>query len=193
MTGIIILAAGESCRLGEPKQNLIFQGKTLLQRAIETALSSACETVLVVLGANAELIKPTLQPYKVEVIVNANWTEGMASSIRAGVEALQRNELIENVLILLCDQPFVSLSLINNLLQKQQDTLKPIVACNYKDTIGVPVIFNRLLFTRLLLLKGHEGAKKMIAGYPDDVATVPFDLGTVDIDTVEDYNRLISQ
>src|SRR4051812_38202550 len=109
MTGIIILAAGSSSRLGTPKQNLMYQGKTLLQRAIHTALTSACcESVLVVLGANEGIIRPNISDQQIHITYNSDWEEGMASSIRRGVTEMQRLEpLVTSVIIMPCDQPFV--------------------------------------------------------------------------------------
>jgi len=92
MTGIIILAAGSSSRLGQAKQNLVLKGKTLLQRAIETAVASVCEPVIVVLGANVEIIEPTIKNYDINIIQNPGWSEGMSSSIRAGISALLKIE-----------------------------------------------------------------------------------------------------
>ena len=89
MTGIIILAAGSSSRLGTPKQNLGYQGQTLLQRAIETALASVCRPILVVLGANETVIKPTIELMPGNIIYNSDWHEGMASSIRLGVTEIK--------------------------------------------------------------------------------------------------------
>jgi molybdenum cofactor cytidylyltransferase len=192
MTGLIILAAGESTRLGEPKQNLLFQNKTLLQRAIESGLNSKCRPVIVVLGANADMIIPSLQNKAIEVIYNPGWKEGMASAIRMGISEIGNDNTIKNAVITLCDQPFVSSELIDSLLLKQQETNKAIVACSYQDTIGVPVLFDRSLFAELLLLKGYEGAKHILKDHPQDIETIPFDMGSIDIDTIEDYKRLIN-
>jgi molybdenum cofactor cytidylyltransferase len=189
MTGIIILAAGSSSRLGRPKQNLIYKGETLLQRAVNITLASTCDVVVVVLGANEEIIKPTIESLAITTIRNPDWQEGMASSIRTGINTLkQGGQNIDSVILMLCDQPFVDTELLNQLIQKKQ--AKGITACTYKDTIGPPVLFDKKYFDELLLLKGHEGAKKLILKYPGDVETIPFPLGAVDIDTMEDYEKL---
>src|SRR5580698_3225387 len=107
MTGVIILAAGSSSRLGKPKQNLVFQGQTLLQRTIQNAMASVCESVIVILGANAEVVQSTIQNQPIPVIYNPDWTEGMASSIRLGISELKKMlPNIKSVLLMLCDQPF---------------------------------------------------------------------------------------
>jgi molybdenum cofactor cytidylyltransferase len=192
MTALIILAAGASTRLGQPKQNLVFQNKTLLERTIETAIDTKCRPIFVVLGANVDDIDFDIKSKEVQFIFNRNWEEGMASSLRIAVIEAEKCKEIDNVLIMLCDQPFVTSKLIADLLLKQQETSKAVVACKYNDIIGVPALFNRTLFCELLLLRGKEGAKKILKDHPEDVAIIPFDEGNIDIDTKEDYNRLIN-
>jgi len=89
---------------------------------------------------------------------------------------------------MLCDQPFVDASLLNQLVQKK--SLKGIIASTYNGIIGAPVLFDVAYFDELLLLKGQEGAKKLLTKYPEDIDTVAFPLGSIDIDTMEDYERL---
>jgi molybdenum cofactor cytidylyltransferase len=191
-TGLIILAAGSSSRLGSPKQNLIYQGQTLLQRAIQTALTSVChEKVVVVLGANEGVIRPSISDQLVYITYNPDWQEGMASSIRLGINELLRIEPdINAAILMLCDQPFVDPLLIYQLTEKKADSFSGIIACTYRDTLGVPVLFDVSYFPRLLMLQGKEGAKKLIRDFPNDVATIAFPLGAIDIDTIEDYERL---
>ncbi len=191
MTGLIILAAGGSSRLGFPKQTLLYKGKTLLELAIEAGLKSKCRPVNVVLGANAETIEKGIQGYTVNIIYNPSWAEGMASSIRSAINTIQQNKEIDSVVIILCDQPFVTRAVIDNLLYKQQETGKKIVASTYNNIWGVPALFSRSFFNELLLLEGQEGAKKILNDHPDDIATVPFDKGSIDIDTLADYEHLI--
>jgi molybdenum cofactor cytidylyltransferase len=187
MTGLIILAAGESSRLGRPKQNLIFNGKTLLQRAVESGQDSKCKTIIVVLGANSNQITPIPGT---TTLYNPDWKEGMASSIRKAVLEINNDLSVDKVIIMLCDQPFVTSTLLNALINKQTESGKPIIASAYNDTTGVPVLFDRSLFTKLLQLQGSEGAKKILKKHADDVATIPFKQGSIDIDTPEDYERL---
>ncbi|WP_217451944.1 nucleotidyltransferase family protein [Mucilaginibacter humi] len=160
MTALIILAAGASSRLGFPKQTLLYKGRTLLEIAIEAGLKSKCQQVTVVLGANADKIEPGLQDYPINIIHNDGWEAGMGSSIALAINTLQEDKAIKQAVIMLCDQPFVTGRLIASLLYKQQETNKKIIACTYKDTIGVPVLFNRSLFNELALLQGREGAKR---------------------------------
>jgi molybdenum cofactor cytidylyltransferase len=189
MTGIIILAAGSSSRLGKAKQNLIYKGQTLLQRAIETANATVCRHIIVVLGANEEVIAQTIQNQDVNIIINTNWQEGMASSIRIGIMKLQQiAPKATSVILMLCDQPFVDTHLLNLLILTKPQT--GIIACSYNDTIGPPALFDERYFPELLSLKGQEGAKKLLLKYADAVITIPFAEGMIDIDTVEDFEKL---
>lgn len=192
MTALIILAAGESSRLGFPKQTLLYKGQTLIELAIEAGLKSKCRRVIVVLGANAEVIEPGIKKYDVKIVHNPNWAEGMSSSIKAGINHINEDRAISNAIFMLCDQPFVNRALIDSLLYKQQETNQSIIACTYKDTVGVPALFDRSLFAQLLSLQGQEGAKKILNAYPNDITTIPFKKGDIDIDTLQDYQNLIS-
>ncbi|WP_259065220.1 nucleotidyltransferase family protein [Mucilaginibacter sp. X4EP1] len=187
MTVAIILAAGESSRLGRPKQNLIFNGKTLLELAVESVRKSECKKIIVVLGANSSEIKPIAGAF---ILYNKDWREGMASSIRTAMLEINDDPSVDKVIMMLCDQPFVNAALLNSLIRKQNETAKAIIASAYNGTNGVPVLFDRSLFSELLLLQGHEGAKKILKNHVDDIATIPFEQGGIDIDTSEDYERL---
>jgi molybdenum cofactor cytidylyltransferase len=191
MTGLIILAAGGSSRLGFPKQTLLYKGKTLLELAIAAGLKSKCKPVSVVLGANFNTVESSIKQFDIGIIRNTDWAEGMASSIRMGISHLQETDGVDSAVIMLCDQPFVTGAVIDNLLYKQQETGKKIIACSYNDIIGVPVLFNRSLFSELLSLQGPDGAKEVLNNHPDDVATIPFEKGSIDIDTFNDYENLI--
>ncbi len=192
-TGLILLAAGASTRLGQPKQLLEYKGRTFIKQAIDTALQVIQTPVIVVLGANSPLLQNEVSTFKVHVIINDNWKEGMASSIRYGLSGLlEIMPHIDNVILMVCDQPFVSASLIEDLIAERKQTLKGIIACTYKNTLGTPVLFNKNYFSDLLNLNGTEGAKKLISKYLEDVSAVSFPLGFIDIDTVDDYEQLLN-
>lgn len=191
MTGVIILAAGPSSRLGEPKQKIIFKGKSLLQRAVEKALNSSCRPVIVILGAYDNEIKPDIENEDVSVFQNPQWEEGMASSIRLGIEVLQKTEpAVLDVILMVCDQPFADTDLLNDMINKKAITGKEIIACSYSNTLGVPVLFDKKFFPDLLQLQGEEGAKKLIMQHEELVAEIPFPSGSFDIDTMDDYEVL---
>jgi molybdenum cofactor cytidylyltransferase len=188
---IVILAAGKSKRLGSPKQLLSFNGKNLLQHAVDEALGTGCQSVFVVLGANINLLKKELKDKPVIVIENAAWQEGMASSIRCALQNIMNTILrLDSVIFMVCDQPFVCSDLLLALVEKKQETGKPIAASMYADKKGTPALFHRSLFPELMKLTGDKGAGKLIADNPDKVATVSFPEGNIDIDTASDYELL---
>ena len=183
------MAAGASGRLGQPKQNLIYNGKTLLQRSIDEALATGCAPVIVVLGANKEAIEPTIAGMPVDIAYNDNWQEGMSSSIRTGITHLQKTHTkTSSVILMLCDQPFVTTELLKQLIHV--NPAKGITACTYSTAVGPPVFFDGYYFSELLLLKGNEGAKQLMLKHEGHINTVPFLPGSIDIDTMDDFERL---
>ena len=189
--GIVILAAGSSSRLGKPKQLLQYNDRNLLQHTVEAAVYSNANSVIVVLGANEDLISKEIDKMNAHTIENKEWEEGMGSSVRIGLNTLQKiSPLAEAVIFMVCDQPYVSSSLLNDLIYTQKETGKPIVTCNYGEAIGPPALFHRSLFNELMQLKGDAGARKIIQQHSDEVATILFTKGKIDIDTKEDYDEL---
>ena len=187
---IIILAAGASTRLGTPKQLLKYEGKTLITRMAEAANEIAGKNVIVVTGNLSQEIEAELHAQTVQFVHNPDWEEGMGSSIVAGVAYMQDAfPEITGVIVAVCDQPFVNAEVFQLLISKaDQDK---IVASQYADTIGTPVFFPLRYFPDLLRLKGVEGAKKLVESHQSDVITVPFPLGSIDIDTPADYDNLL--
>ena len=189
--GIIILAAGASTRLGKPKQLLQYRGKTLLAHAINEAVNSNADAVVVVFGKDANLFKKELDEKKVRVAINSSWEEGMASSLRLGMDTLLKDKpYIDAVIFMVCDQPHISSSVLNELITTQQKTTKQIVTCNYGDSMGPPALLHKKYFEELMKLSGDAGARKIIQKNMDDVATILFPEGNIDIDTAEDYEKL---
>jgi len=189
--GIILLAAGASTRLGRPKQLLMYQGKTLLQHGMQVAIDTGATSIIAVLGANANFFIKKTANQLIEVILNEQWAEGMASSIRCGInKLLETAPEINAAIIMVCDQPYVTTKLLKDLVIKFQETGKPIIASSYKNNQGTPALFDKTIFASLLDLKGDVGAKKIMNANPNLVALVNFHLGEIDIDTEEDYNSL---
>ncbi len=189
-----MLAAGNSTRLGKPKQLLLFNGKSLLRHTIEAAVATGVKPLIIVLGANASLLTPEIDDNNTQIVINTNWKDGMASSIIAGLTALlEIYPDTERVILMMCDQPFVTTSLLNNLLITHQQTGKPIVASIYDGVIGVPALFYKSHFKELLQLQGDTGARKIINQDVSEVATVFFAKGKIDIDTADDYENLLKE
>ena len=188
---IVILAAGTSARLGTPKQLLSYKGKNLLRHSVDAALETGCQSVFVVLGANIELLRKELKDKPVIIIENTSWEEGMASSIRCALENITRTILRpDSIIFMVCDQPFITTSLLLSLLEKRNETGRPIVASSYGDKSGTPALFHKSFFPALMQLKGDAGARKIIQHYSNEVATVLFPEGAIDIDTLADYEAL---
>ena len=136
--GIIILAAGASQRMGRPKQTLALNAeKSMLQFTVETALATKLRPVIVVVGANKAEVVPELAGYPVTIVDNAFWQEGMASSIRVGLAGLYMTEpKLDGVLMLVCDQPYLTTALLEQMVATFQELGKKAVACRYKKTVG---------------------------------------------------------
>jgi len=192
-TDIVILAAGASTRLGRPKQLLPWQGKTLLQHAVQSALSITTQPV-VVTGASADQLVAGLNHHQVQVVFNPEWQQGIASSIHCGLQALlNRTPMPDQVIFMVCDQPFVTAGLLLELINERQNTRKAIVASAYGGTLGIPALFDKSLFPQLLDLQGDMGAKKVIQQHIEEVASVAFPEGAFDIDTDAEYEELVKK
>ncbi|MEO6282861.1 MAG: nucleotidyltransferase family protein [Dyadobacter sp.] len=190
---IIILAAGSSSRLGEPKQLLKYRNKSLIRHITEAAAETVGSNVIVVTGSNAELIQNEIQDLSIQLVHNAGWQTGMASSIVTGIVKL--TSLLRHckgAVIAVSDQPFVTSTLFHDLIHASIQNGTGIVASSYDQTAGTPVFFSPPYFPDLTQLTGTEGAKKLIKRFQSDATTVPFPLGNMDIDTQEDYQKLLS-
>lgn len=202
----VILAAGGSSRLGQPKQLLVFRGETLIRRAVRAAAEAGCDPVVVVVGAVSGAIR--LQEVAIResriassskpgdgaratVVENAKWQNGVGTSIRRGLEQL--DGAVQAVVLIACDQPFVDGSVIAELIAAHQKTGKPMIASSYANTLGVPALFARSCFAALLALPDDCGAKMLFTMRPNDVAAVGFEQGAIDIDTPEDFERLTAK
>jgi molybdenum cofactor cytidylyltransferase len=186
-TGIILLAAGGSTRLGRPKQLLPWENGTLLRHAAITAVDSSLGPVVAVLGDAEEKCRATLTCLPVRTAVNSAWREGMGGSIFTGMNAF-RNDGLSRVLIMLCDQPGVTAAALRALSEHQRSTGAQIVASRYSGTLGPPALFASALFPRLLGLRGPAGAKSLFGG--TDVESLPLPEAALDIDTPADLETL---
>jgi molybdenum cofactor cytidylyltransferase len=193
VVGAVILAAGSSSRMGRPKQLLRFGGETLLRRAALAALEAGCEPVVVVTGAHAEQTRGELRGLGVLEVENLRWETGMGSSVRAGVEALLEAQAeAAAVVLMLCDQPLVNADVIAALVAAHRETGRETVASQYGESYGVPALFGRTLFDELTRLEGHAGAKQVIKRHASQAHLVPFPGGELDVDTPDDFSRLLS-
>lgn len=186
---VILLAAGNSSRMGCAKQLLHFRGKPMLRHAAETAIGSGARPVIVVLGAGAEQLRPVLDGLPVRIAVNSDWSQGMGTSIHTGLRALESSS-VEGAIITLSDQPFVTSETLHSLTRKHRESGKAIVAASYADTVGVPVLFARHAFPWLLALRPQEGCKGVILKHPEEQILVDCPEAAIDIDTPLEYEAL---
>lgn len=192
---IIILAAGSSSRMGQAKQLLQIQGKTLLKHTVDEARTLLPTSVYVVTGANAQTIALGLNNDPgIHICHNLSWREGMASSIKAGLQAAEAdNPTLKACLISVCDQPFLTAEIYEQLISTHKKHPGSIAASVYNNITGVPVLFDRRYFPLLMELNGQEGAKKILISRTPDVFPVPFPNGHIDLDTPEDYYRYLEK
>jgi molybdenum cofactor cytidylyltransferase len=158
---------------------------------VDTANDAEAGPVIVVLGANAPELEKLIDEKKMHIVENREWQEGMASSIRCGLNTLKHIAPgSDAVIMMVCDQPYVNPSLLNELISTWKRTGKLIVSSEYGNTKGTPALFQKTVFPELLELKGDAGAKKIVEKYIKDSATVLFEKGAIDIDTEKDYQDL---
>lgn len=194
LNAIILLAAGASTRLGRPKQLLRYHNQTLLRRAAETAVAAAAGApVVVVTGAQHEVLLPELAGLPVSVAHCSTWAQGMGASVKCGVAALEKLQAPDSgVTLMLCDQPHVSPDLLAQLPATNAATGRPIVACAYADVHGVPVFFSAAAVPFLHQLPDEAGAGQLLQRHPELVATIPFPEGAMDVDTEAQYAALLA-
>ena len=189
--GIIILAAGSSTRLGQPKQLLEFNGKTLLRHTVDEALLARPAEIIVVTGADHEAVEDELISPEITIVRNEYWSDGMGTSIKKGLEELlTASPEISAVILAVCDQPFVNAEIFKALINTYRLSGKLIIASAYSGTFGTPALYDAIYFKDLLDLKGTEGAKKLIQNNSNSMTFVQFEKGAIDIDTPDDYHQL---
>ncbi|RAK69538.1 nucleotidyltransferase family protein [Hymenobacter edaphi] len=189
----VLLAAGASTRMGQPKQLLPYQGRTLLRRAAETALVAGCQPVIIVTGALHQELAAEVADLPVRLVHNAVWEAGLGTSIGVGVQAVEdAAPEAAAVLVMLTDQPLVTAALLRELLHAWQQSGLP-VATGYAATVGVPAVFGRLVWPQLLALPAAAGAKLLLQRLGDELAVVPFPAAALDVDTPEQYQQLLGE
>jgi len=187
----IVLAAGGSERMGQPKQLLPIRDRPMVRHVTEVVAAAGLAQVVVVTGAHAEAVATALADLPVDIVVNESWAEGMSSSMRAGLRLLRPE--IQAALLVLGDQPALTTDLLQLLVARYRATGAPIVAPFYQGQRGNPVLFDRALFSELLAVKGDQGGRLLIARYGEQVERVEVDDPAVimDIDSPQDYKRIL--
>jgi molybdenum cofactor cytidylyltransferase len=187
----VILAAGGSSRMGQPKQLLRFRGTTLLRRAVDTALSAGAEQVIVVLGAASEKLVPEVEATSATIVLNDQWMEGVSTSLRGGLAAVGSEA--RGVFIYPADMPLVTPEALRELARRQQMSGRPAAMTEAGGIRGVPVFVTRSLFPSLMIQEGDVGGAQYLRAHPEAVEAVHFDDPDIvrDVDRPEDYSRLL--
>jgi molybdenum cofactor cytidylyltransferase len=185
----IVLAAGASLRMGEPKQLLPLRGRPMVRRVVEAVCQAELAQVVVVVGAHASAVGRSLAGLEVDITLNEAWAEGMASSLRVGLQAV-RSEL-QAAIVILADQPSLSPDLLHLLVGRWRVTGAPIVAPFYRGRRGNPVLFDRVLFADLKQVTGDQGGRVIITKHQDRLERVDVEDPAVvaDVDTRQDYEQ----
>ena len=184
----VVLAAGSADRFGAPKQLAQFRGESLLRRVLRlSGQVTGTETVLVVGAQWLRVVEEcrTLNPF---IVRNEHYESGMASSIATGIRAIQ--PVADAVLILLADQPLITADHLKTLRNEWQASPASIVATEFADVAGPPVIFPAVYFDELLTLHGDRGARSIIENHEEKVIKIPFADAAIDIDTPGDLQRI---
>jgi molybdenum cofactor cytidylyltransferase len=187
----VILAAGASSRMGQPKQLLKFRGTTLLRRAIDTALAVPADQVIVVLGHAADQLLPEVKAAGATVVLNDQWMDGVSTSLRGGLSAVSSDA--RGVFIYPADMPLVTPQALRELARRQQVSGRPAAMTEAGGVRGVPVFITRSLFPALMIQEGDVGGAQYLRAHPESVEAVRFDDADLvrDVDRPEDYTRLL--
>jgi molybdenum cofactor cytidylyltransferase len=185
----ILLAAGESKRMGVDKLFLPWGRKTVFEHCLETLLRSKVREIIVVLNDRMGGILSRFKDQRVKVVINPYYKKGMSTSIRKGLQAVHPRS--QGILIALGDQPFLKAKTINALIDAFIRRKRGIVVPSFQGEKGHPVIFDRGYGRELGKLKGDVGGRSIIERYPQEVWNVPVKSEGVvkDIDTWRDYKK----
>ncbi|MFC1928531.1 molybdenum cofactor cytidylyltransferase [Chloroflexota bacterium] len=188
MISAILLAAGESKRMGQPKQLMPFGQSTIVEQAIDNLSNSAVSEIIVVLGHRTEEVMKAIATKPVKVAINPNYQQGMSTSIIAGLNLIDSRA--QAVMLALGDQPFIDSQTINNLMEAFGTHNKGIAIPVYQGRWGHPIIFATRYKGELLRLKGDIGGREIIDLHPNDVLEVAVNCEgiCVDINTTNSYN-----
>lgn len=191
MIAAVILAAGESSRMGRPKALLPIDGKNFIEKIVDALSRSRIARTFVVLGHDAEEMRRKLAHLPVTILINPDYKKGQLSSLQVAIRRLLREEDCRGMLVHLVDHPYISASLVNLLIQRFEQEGKPIAVPRYHGKRGHPVIFARSLFHELLDAPQEQGAKAVVTAHRDETLEIETeDEGiTLDIDTPELYRE----
>jgi len=187
--GAMILAAGESRRMGEPKLLLLFGERTIIEAVVSSVIHSKVDEVLVVLGSSAEKIEEKIKDFSLRITVNPDYKQGMLSSVQWGFKEIPKE--IQGVLVCLGDQPSISTGIIDRVIDAYNRTGKGIVVPTYKKRRGHPVLIDMKYLEEIQNLSPEVGLRGVVYNHPQDTLEVEVDTSSIlrDIDNADDYNK----
>lgn len=187
----LVLAAGGSSRLGSPKQLVPWKGRPMLEWVVAEVSAWPVDRVCVVLGARAAEVLEAVDFGDATVLENPGWEEGVASSLRIGLDYIGRDPHVDRVIVALGDQPRIPAEVPGELLAAMDRSGRPAAVPKYRFQPGNPVVLHRSLWPGLMALEGDAGASRLLRAHPDRVEEVWFDhLAPRDIDTPADVADL---
>ena len=190
---VLILAAGKSSRMGNIKQLLKIEGKTLIENAIETSMKIEKTSTLCVLGAHAAEIKKKVDLSNVDVTINKDYELGLSSSIISGIKHLQKQKKqFDGIFLLLADQPAIKVAYYQEMVALFSKEKKKIIASKYENGFGVPAIFPKSFIENLLAIKGDKGAKEFLQKNKKEILSPKTRVNLIDIDSPKDYKTYLN-
>ena len=187
----VVLSAGESSRMGQPKALLPIDGETFIERIIGALKKTSVAKIIVILGHNAVELKARLEHLPVEILINPDYKQGQLSSLQVAVRYLEKEPGCDGMLVHLVDHPYIDAKLAETMMERFSTSGKLIVVPRYKGKRGHPVIFSRKLFGELLAAPIDQGAKAVVNAHRGDILEIDTENEgiTVDIDTPEMYRQ----
>ena len=191
---IVILAAGNSSRMGTSKQLLQVGNETLLEKTVRCASLSKIPNVTVVLGSNSELHSQKIKKTGVQIMINPDWALGLGNTLKFSLKSLLRSNInVQGVLFMVCDQPLITTEHINRMVDRYVNDEPVAIASQYKEAYGVPVLFDRIAFSTLLSIGDKSGGKSVLQRFEKELLLVPFKGGEIDLDTPAEYEQFLNQ
>jgi molybdenum cofactor cytidylyltransferase len=186
---IVILAAGSSSRMGQSKQLMHVGDESMLRNTIKVAQSSSADSCVVVLGSNEDAHLDAIIDLNVQIVVNPHWERGMGSSLKAGLKFLITTEKPKAILIMLSDQPAITLKHVDKIINAYRNAPALIIAAEYGGGPGVPALIDRMLFDELMAIDDASGAKPVLIRNKHNAHLIPIPEASIDLDTPEDFEQ----
>lgn len=192
-TALLVLAAGASKRMGSPKQLLPFKDQILLTVVVQQALKAKPNDTFVVLGANYNSVNEHLKDFPCTILYHQDWDDGIGSSIAFGISNLKNLQKYDQVVLLLADQPTIVAKDIQDLIDYHILHVNKITVTECKNYIGVPTVFDATFFDEMSKMSGDVGAKLIVKNHIDQVSKFLIDREIWDVDTQEDYQKILKK